>query len=156
HRCAISADSCRWLASISPTKASALKFSNLCSSMPVRSDENRSLSTGVLGQFHQDRRVVARRLAFTLLADDLAVRDAIGERRRAEDEVDAHAAVLREAQLRVVPIGVYGGPRRERPHHIGELRVDDRVERRTLGWCDVCAVLIELWAPDVLVGGRDV
>lgn len=56
------------------------------------------------------RSVVAGRFAFTLLAYDLGVHHPGGQRRRAEDEVDAHALFLREPQLRVIPVGVNPGP----------------------------------------------
>ena len=54
---------------------------------------------------------------------------------RAEDEVDAHALVLREAQSLVVPVRVAG--RHERPHDIGQARRLERGERLALERRDV-------------------
>ena len=79
-------------------------------------------------QIHHDRRVVAGRLAFTFVPDDLRVSDSAGQRGRGEDEVDAHPLSLREAQLGVISVGVDPGAGSERPYYIGELSVDDGVE----------------------------
>src|SRR4051812_40548180 len=104
----------------------------MCSSMPGPTDTNRSYPQAELSQLHQHRCMVARGLALALLADDLGVRDALGKRGRGEDEVDAHAAVLGESQLCVVPVGVDRWSRRERSYHIDELSIDDCVERCAL------------------------
>src|SRR5258705_5713847 len=66
-RWAISADSCCWLASISVIKASGVASSNILSIIDRSTDKKRVIHKWYLGQFHQDRGVVARGLAFALL-----------------------------------------------------------------------------------------
>src|ERR1700761_7335842 len=107
-------------------------------------------------EIHQHRRVVAGRLAFTFLLDDLRVRDPAGQRGGGEDEVDAHSLSLREPQLGVVPVGVNPGTGSERPYDICELSVDDSVKRFALRFRDMCGALEEFDAPDVVVGWGDV
>src|SRR5690606_10350670 len=55
-------------------------------------------------QVHDDRRVVGGALALALPAVHVGVGDRLGERLVAVDQVDAHAPVLGEAQLAVVPV----------------------------------------------------
>src|SRR5262245_9830735 len=100
--------------------------------------------------------MVAGRLALAFLTHDFCVRHSSGQRRRTQHEVDAQSTVLRETQLCVIPIGVDGWARREWPYHVSELGLDDRVERGPLRRRHVRAVLIELDAPHVLIGRRDV
>src|ERR1700761_3920537 len=88
-------------------------------------------------EIHHDGRVVAGRLAFTFLPDDLRVGDPARQRGGGEDEVDAHSLSLREPQLGVVPVGVHPGAGSERPYHIRELSVDNGVERLALRFRDV-------------------
>ena len=103
-------------------------------------------------QIHQDGRVVAGRLTFTFVPDDLRVGDPARQRRGGEDEVDAHSLSLREPQLGVIPVGVYPGTWSERPYHICELSIDDGVKRFALRFRHMGGALEEFDAPDVIVG----
>ena len=114
------------------------------------------LRASICAQIHHDRRVVAGRLAFPFLPDDLRVSDPVGQRGGGEDEVDAHSLSLREPQLGVVPIGVNPGAGGERPYYIRELSVDDSIESLALRFGDMCGAVEELDAPDVIVGWGDV
>ena len=116
----------------------------------------RRFYASVMAQIHQNWRVVAGRLAFPLVPDNLGACDPSSQRGGGQNEVDAHPLPLWESQLGVVPIGVDPGTGGEWPYHIGELSVHDSVERLALRLRDMCAALVELDAPDVVVGRGDV
>src|SRR6478735_9265615 len=115
----------------------------------------RILVTSVL-QLDDHRSVVGRQLALALLPIDQGAGHPAGQLRAGQREVDPHAATFLERQLGVVPVGVDAGTGRERPHHVGESRVDQRAERLPLGRGDVRGVAVVVDAPDVVVGRRDV
>ena len=82
--------------------------------------------------------------------------DPVGEGRRAQDEVDPHAASLLEGESGVVPVGEGAGLRGVRPDDVDEPGVEDGLERRPLAGGDVALVEVVLHRPDVLVLRRDV
>ena len=80
----------------------------------------------------------------------------LAQRRRAEHEVDAHAAVALEALTVVVPVGVDLGAGRVRTHDVGPPVVDEGLERRTLARSHVGAGRVDGRVEDVDVLGGDV
>ena len=88
---------------------------------------------------HDDRGVVGGAGAGALVAVDEGAGDPLGQRGRAEHEVDAQAAVALEALPVVVPVGVDVRAGRVRPDHVDVPVVEEGLERRALGRRDVGA-----------------
>src|ERR1700761_7895285 len=128
------------------TTSSCRQFPPLC----------RDRCDSVAPPINQHGCVITGRLAFALLADDLRIGHAAGQRRRSEYEVDAHALPLRKPQLGVVPVGVDAGAWRERPYHVGELRVDNGVERPAFRFGDMRGSLEKFGVPNIVIGGGDI
>jgi len=98
-------------------------------------DHRSVVIVGVLREVDEHGNMVARGVALALLALDAGIHHPVGEARRAEDEVDAHALIARKAQLLVVPEGEPG--RHEGPHNVAEARLLECREGLALGGGDV-------------------
>ena len=83
-----------------------------------------------LNEVDDHRSVVGGALAGALVAVDEGAGDARGEGGRAEDEVDAHAAVPLEALAVVVPVGEDVGAGGVRADDVDPAVVEERLERR--------------------------